>query len=253
MIDLAIRIARTVDLFRKASWPIAFSGAGISTESGLADFRSPGGLWDRYRIVTYQEFLASREARVEYWTMRRELIAELLRAQPNAAHRALAALEQLGRLQAVITQNIDGLHQMAGSREVIELHGTNRTASCLSCGRSWPIERIQEHLLAGNLDPHCETCDGLVKPDTVSFGQAMPEEAMLRAYRHASRCDLFLMIGSSLEVQPAASLPVAARQEGARLVFINRTATPLDELATVRFREGAGEVLSRIAEDLEEQ
>jgi len=243
MNDFQKRLGRGRDLIKKASKVVAFSGAGISTESGLTDFRSPGGIWDRYRMVTYQEFCSSHEARIAYWQMRRELIPELLKARPNKAHFALAELEKRGRLEAVITQNIDGLHQEAGSRDVIELHGTNRTASCLRCRRAWPIVEIQRRLEQGDLDPGCDACGGRIKPDTVSFGQAMPESALNRAFDLAGRCDLMLMIGSSLEVQPAASVPLIAQQNGARLIFINRTPTPYDSLATVCFREPAGEVL----------
>lgn len=227
---------------------VAFSGAGISTESGLADFRSPGGLWDRYRIVTFQEFLASNENRIEYWSMRRELIPGLLAARPNPAHHALAELEEQGKLQSIITQNIDGLHQAAGSQKVVELHGTNVTASCLSCGKQWAIEVIQKRLETDELDPHCDECNGFIKPDTISFGQSMPVEAMELAYHACASCDLFLMIGSSLEVQPANQFPLIAHQGGANLIFINRTATPYDQLAAVCFTESAGKVMRTLTE-----
>ncbi len=239
-------LQKAQDLVNKASHIVVFSGAGISTESGLADFRSKGGLWDRYRVVTYQEFLASHESRVEYWSMRRELIPGLLSARPNLAHTALAKLEAIGKLKTVITQNIDGLHHAAGNTDVIELHGTNMTASCLSCQQQWPIARIQERLEAGDMDPHCEHCHGLIKPDTVSFGQSMPVAAMDRAYLAAAACDLLLMIGSSLEVQPANQFPLIAYQGGARLIFINRTPTPYDHLATVCFNQGAGEIMQAL-------
>jgi NAD-dependent deacetylase len=240
------RIEKAAALVSQAQTVVAFSGAGISTESGLSDFRSPDGLWTRYRTVTYQEFLASEEARAEYWRMRRELIPSLLAAKPNKAHLALAKLQQMGKLKAVITQNIEGLHQAAGCDPVIELHGSNMSASCLACGRRWPIAEIQIRLEAGKKVPRCNDCGGLIKPDTVSFGQSMPEVAMAAAFDWAHRCDLLLMIGSSLEVQPAAQVPVAAAEAGAKLVFINRTATPYDDLAAVRFREAAGEVLSAL-------
>jgi len=231
----------------KASGRIsAFTGAGISTESGLADFRSAGGLWDRYRIVTYPEFVASHEARIEYWEMRKELIPSILMAKPNAAHTALAELGRMGKLKTVITQNIDGLHQAAGNDDVIELHGTNLTASCLDCGKLWPIEEIQLRLEGGNLDPCCDRCDGAIKPDTISFGQSMPQREMNRAFDVAQGCDLMFMIGSSLEVQPAALLPAAAAQNGAKLIFINRTETPYDHLAELVFREGCGEVMQGV-------
>lgn len=246
------RLKSAVTLLKGAKYPVAFTGAGISTESGLSDFRSPGGVWDRYRVVTYQEFLLSHEARVEYWTMKKEFYNELKSARPNKAHNALAELEKIGKLTCLITQNIDGLHQDSGSSPdlVIELHGTNRKAICVQCGNQWPIEEIHLRLESGDLDPQCEQCGGFIKPATVSFGQAMPETEMMRAYDCASRCDLFLMIGSSLQVEPAASIPRVAHSAGAQLLFINKTNTPLDHLATVIFRENAGEVLQKILEKL---
>lgn len=241
------RIDQAGVLIRKAQTVVAFSGAGISTESGLSDFRSKGGLWDRYRMVEFREFLQSEEARIEYWRMRRELIPGLLSARPNRAHRALARLQEKGKCQAVITQNIDGLHQRAGSKEVIELHGSNMSASCLGCGRCWPIEEILPRLQAGEQAPHCRSCQGPIKPDTVSFGQSMPETAMKKAFDWAHRCDVMLMIGSSLAVHPAAQVPAEAARTGAGLIFINREPTDYDDLATVRFFEEAGEVMERIA------
>jgi NAD-dependent deacetylase len=162
------RLSPGRNLISRSQQIVAFSGAGISTESGLADFRSKGGLWDRYRIVTFQEFLASHDNRVEYWSMRKELIPTLLAAKPNAAHSGLAELEKRGPLTTIITQNIDGLHQAAGNQDVIELHGTNLTASCLTCNRQWPIEEIQLRLESGDLDPHCNPCDGLIRTPSLS-------------------------------------------------------------------------------------
>ncbi len=244
------RIQHAVNLIKEAKHVTAFTGAGISTESGISDFRSPGGVWDRYRIVTFQEFLSSYEARVEYWKMKKEIFYEMKDAKPNKAHIALAELERLGKLNCLITQNIDGLHQDAGSSNVIELHGTNRKAVCVKCGKLWPIEEIQAILETGNLDPCCDVCNGFVKPATISFGQSMPEKEMLKAYECALKCDLFLMIGSSLQVEPAASIPREAHRVGAKLIFINRTETPYDFLATVIFRENAGQVLEKIVEGL---
>ena len=248
MTPLNQRIDLALTRLKEARNVVAFTGAGISTESGISDFRSPGGVWDRYRIVTYQEFIASHEARVEYWQMKKELIHEMRGAKPNHAHMALAELEQLGKLKALITQNIDGLHQDAGSSPemVIELHGTNKKAVCIQCGRIWPIEEIQDRLEKGDLDPQCDACHGYIKPATISFGQPMPEKEMRRAYACASDCDLFFMIGSSLQVEPAASIPPSASRAGADLVFINRTETLWDHLATVIFRENAGDVMREI-------
>jgi NAD-dependent deacetylase len=242
------RIEQAAVLVLQARTVIAFSGAGISTESGLSDFRSPGGLWDRYRTVTYHEFMTSEEARAEYWRMRRELIPGLLAAKPNPAHFALAKFQEMGRLQAVITQNIDGLHQAAGCDPVIELHGTIMSASCMICRERWPIEMIRDRLEEGEAVPRCKDCGGLIKPDTISFGQAMPEREMAAAFDWAKRCDLLLMIGSSLEIRPASLVPVAAAEAGAKLVYVNRSTTPSDSLAAARFTEAAGKVLTDIVE-----
>lgn len=246
------RINEASQLLKSTDNIVAFTGAGISTESGISDFRSPGGVWDRYRIVTYQEFLSSREARVEYWKMKQELFREMSGSRPNRAHNALAGLERSGKLKCLITQNIDGLHQDAGSSEdiVIELHGTNRKALCLDCGLTLPIEEVQKRLDSGEAEPRCEKCKGLLKPATVSFGQSMPEEEMLRAVEFARGCSLFLMIGSSLQVEPAASIPREASVAGAKMIFVNRTETPWDHLASVIFREDAGEVLGNLMESL---
>jgi NAD-dependent deacetylase len=242
------RSDRATGLLRNTNNVAAFTGAGISTESGISDFRSPGGVWERYRMVTYQEFLARRESRKGYWRMKHELFKELRAARPNAAHIALADMETLGKLTCLITQNIDGLHQLAGNspERVIELHGTNREAICLECGKRWPIEEIDGRLESLDFEPVCDVCNGLVKPATVSFGQAMPEEEMVRAFRCAQKCDLLFMIGSSLQVEPAASVPRVAHESGASLIYINRTVTPTDHLATVIFHENAGEVMESI-------
>jgi NAD-dependent deacetylase len=242
------RLSHAGKLLNDSRWVCAFTGAGISTESGLADFRSPGGVWDRYRTVTFQEFLRDHHARVEYWTMKRDFFNEFKNARPNKAHRALADLERGGKLKCVITQNIDGLHQAAGNSpsHVIELHGTNLRAHCLDCGKVWPFAEVQVRLEAGDLDPQCERCGGLVKPSTISFGQPMPEAELARSFDVVSHADLLLMIGSSLVVHPAASIPPMAYEAGAKLIFINRTETPWDHLATVLFRESAGEVMEGI-------
>ncbi len=240
------KIAQAGELIRRAGRITAFTGAGISTESGISDFRSKGGVWDRYRVVTYQEFIASHEARVEYWQMKRELFNEMRSAVPNKAHLSLAELEKSGKLTCLVTQNIDGLHQDAGSVNVVELHGTNRKASCLGCGKVWPIEDIQERLEAGESDPSCDACKGYIKPATVSFGQSMPENEMMKAFECAFTCDVLIMVGSSLQVEPAASIPREAHRGGAKLIYINRTPTPTDHLAELLFSENAGEVLSAL-------
>jgi NAD-dependent deacetylase len=227
---------------------VAFTGAGISTESGIADFRSPGGVWSRYQPVYFDEFLANHDARKRMWRMKKEMQPELASARPNLGHRALAAMEQAGKLVAVITQNIDGLHADAGSRTILELHGTGRFVTCLSCHKRWPSEVIFEQYDGGDNVPVCDECGGWLKPATVSFGQPMPADLMREAERLSMDSDVFLAVGSSLVVQPAAWLPEIAARSGSFLVIINRDPTPLDDLAAVIIREPIGKTLQAIAE-----
>ena len=222
---------------------VAFTGAGVSTASGVPDFRSPGGIWSRYQPVTIQEFLASEEARRSYWRYKKETFRDFAAARPNPAHHALARLEGEGHLAAVITQNIDGLHQDAGSRTVLELHGTNRRVTCLACHRSYAASLIQDRLLAGCEVPSCDGCGGILKAATVSFGQPLPGDVLAEAWRLATACDVFLVLGSSLVVQPAAALPEAAAAAGAAVVIVNREATPLDQMATHVLRGEVEEIL----------
>lgn len=241
-------IARGARLLRAAQRIVAFTGAGVSTESGIPDFRSPGGIWSRFRPVLYHEFLDDAEARRRYWRMQRELYPTLAGAQPNAAHRALAALWELGRLDCVITQNIDALHQRAGCPpdRVIELHGNGTRVGCLQCGRTWPRAEVQLRLEAGEDDLRCAVCGGLLKPTTVAFGQPMPERELREAQRRAAGCDLMLVIGSTLVVYPAADIPVCALEAGARLVIVNLSATPLDDRADVVLRGHAGPTMEAL-------
>jgi NAD-dependent deacetylase len=210
---------------------VAFTGAGVSTASGVPDFRSPGGIWSRYRPVTIQEFRASAEARKRYWLYKKETYADFAHARPNAAHETLARLEAEGRMLGVITQNIDGLHQDAGSRTVVELHGTNRRVECLGCGRTGPAAEAQERLLAGEGVPTCRSCGGSLKAATISFGQALRPEVLEEAFALARDADLLLVLGSSLVVYPAAAIPEAVAARGAPMIIINREPTPLDGLA----------------------
>lgn len=226
---------------------VAFTGAGVSTASGIPDFRSPGGIWSRYTPVSFQEFKADPEARRRYWLYKKESYASLALARPNAAHRTLARLEHEGRFQGVITQNIDGLHQDAGSRRVIELHGTNRRVGCLDCGASRPAEEIQERLLGGCPVPTCDACGGLMKPATVSFGQPLDPDVLREAYQLAVHADLLLVLGSSLAVFPAAEIPRAASEAGVRTVIINRDPTPLDRVAAVVLHGEVEEILPAVA------
>jgi NAD-dependent deacetylase len=235
---------------RDARRAIAFTGAGMSTESGISDFRSPGGVWSRHQPVYFGDFVESRAARVRYWRHRRAMYAEIAGARPNAGHVALARLEAEGRLRGVITQNIDGLHQDAGSRSVIEIHGTSRIIACIACGKECAPEAVEARLDAGEDAPDCEDCGAPLKSKTISFGQAMPEREMAAAAALAIESDVFLSIGSSLVVEPAASLPRLAGEAGAMLVIINNAPTPLDALATLVIREPIGEVLSEVITQL---
>jgi NAD-dependent deacetylase len=228
---------------------VVLTGAGISTESGIPDFRSPGGLWTRYdpRKLTFDKFCASAETRKLYWEMGNELFPALRDAQPNAAHRALVALERRGSLRRIVTQNVDGLHQKAGSSPdvMIEIHGTALEVGCLTCGARQDRGPVQARFAAGEHDLRCD-CGGLLKPATISFGQAMPERETAQAYADAAAADVFLVIGSSLEVYPAAGLPRAAVENGAPLLIVNRDPTPYDDYAEVVLHGSAGETLGAI-------
>lgn len=232
-----------VQLIARSSRIVGFTGAGISTESGIPDFRSPGGVWANNRIIEYQEFVSSRAGRIEYWRQKVAMWPEMRDARPNAGHEALANLERRGKLRAMITQNIDGLHQRAGNTNVIELHGTTVEAECLSCRDRIPMDEAVARVVAGDLAPECELCGGLLKPATISFGQSMPAREMELAVAACRDCDVFLAVGSSLVVFPAASLPELAARNGAALIIINRTPTPLDELAGLVLREEIGTAL----------
>jgi NAD-dependent deacetylase len=227
------------------------TGAGVSTESGIPDFRSPGGLWTRYdpTKLTFDRFCASAETRRLYWEMGNELYPALRDAQPNAAHRVLAAYERRGGLRRIVTQNVDGLHQRAGSsaHAVIEIHGTALEVGCLTCGARQDRGAVQARFQAGERDLRCE-CGGLLKPATISFGQAMPERETAQAFADAAAADVFLVIGSSLAVYPAAGLPKVALESGVPLVIVNRDETPYDPYADVVVHAGAGPTLSAIAE-----
>lgn len=224
---------------------MAFTGAGISTESGIPDFRSPGGIWDRYAPIQYQEFLHSAEARRETWRRALHTYPVVAAARPNVAHLALKRLDSMGRLLGVVTQNIDGLHLSAGHsiESVIELHGNAHSVRCLGCGALSARTDVHDRVRRGEVEPRCDRCGGTLKPTTVSFGEPMPTEPMSRAADLARECDLMLVIGSSLVVHPAASIPLLASRSGAVLAIINATSTPLDSLAAVVVAGNAAEVL----------
>jgi NAD-dependent protein deacetylase/lipoamidase len=225
---------------------VAFTGAGISTESGIPDFRSPSGIWTRYKPIEFSDFLASAEARRESWRRRFAIDETLRKATPNAGHRALARLVEQGRMPAIITQNIDGLHQASGVPEerVIELHGNTTYAVCLDCSRRYELDWVREIFADGERLPVCTACGGHIKTATISFGQAMPEEAMARAQAATLAADLFIVLGSSLVVYPAAGFPMAAKRNGARLVIVNRDPTDQDELADLVINAEIGAVMS---------
>jgi NAD-dependent deacetylase len=242
-------VARAGALLAGARSVVFLTGAGISTESGIPDFRSPGGLWTRHdpRKLTFDLFLAREETRRAYWELATSTYPVLRDAEPNPAHRAIAAVERAGRLCRLITQNIDGLHLKAGNSpaSIIEIHGSSLRAGCVECGAEFDRALLHERLLRGEIDvPYCDSCGGPVKPRTISFGQAMPERETREAFEAAASCDLFVVVGSSLLVYPAASLPDAAVEAGAPLVIVNNEETPKDGSAAVVLRGSAGESLT---------
>jgi NAD-dependent deacetylase len=245
--DLDTAMDRLRDVVGKAEIIVAFTGAGISTECGIPDFRSPGGLWTRNQPIQFDAFLASQEARNESWRRRFAMDAQFGGARPGRGHRALASLYRAGKLPGVVTQNIDNLHQASGiaPEHVVELHGNSTYAACLDCAARYELSWVRARMDAANgCAPDCPRCGGFVKTATVSFGQAMPEAAMRRAQELALCCDLFLAIGSSLVVWPAAGFPLMARRNGARLVIINREATDFDDIADLVVRQDIGTVLA---------
>jgi NAD-dependent deacetylase len=253
MEDKLKQVAQWITTSKKV---IVFSGAGLSTESGIPDFRSPGGVWDRYNPEDFyfQNFLASEASREKYWQMATEMYEPIKTAQPNQAHLAIAELEKLGKLDCVITQNIDGLHFKAGNSEekVIQLHGTAIFVSCLSCKKRYDRDEIQERIKKGQKAPRCNDCGGILKPATISFGQPMPEKETQEAYHRSSFCNLFIVVGSSLVVQPAASMPLVAKENGARLVIVNRDSTPYDDMADVVIHDQAGPTMASILEQVKQ-
>ncbi len=237
-----------VELLQQARQIVALTGAGISTESGIPDFRSPGSIWREAPPVSYRDFISKPEARQQYWQTRRNLSTQVKTARPNAAHYALAELERRHVLSGLITQNFDGLHQEAGNapENIIELHGTSRAAACTLCGRRSSISELQERVDAGEVDPRCPACGGFLKAATILFGQRVPEAELIRAKELAATCDLFLVIGSSLKVIPASLLPRLALSRNVPIIIINLEATSLDEAADVVIHAKAGLVLPQI-------
>ena len=250
---LAYRVA---DLIVNSSRTVVFTGAGVSTESGIPDFRSPGGIWDRFDPddFTYRKFIKAPETRRKQWRMLRDsgLATD---AKPNPAHYAIAELDRLGKLDCVITQNVDNLHQKAGvpDGKVFELHGNIRWAVCLSCAKRYSFEQVKARLDKGEEIPDCEACHGILKPDVVLFGETLPEKVLKEATSRSCNCDLFIVIGSTLVIYPAAYMPAYAVKSGAKLVIINLSSTPLDSKAIVLIRAKAGEAMSGIVKQVREK
>ncbi len=241
-------IERLHELIAGARRIVAFTGAGISTESGIPDFRSPGGIWTKYQPIYFDDFMSSEEMRREAWRRKFATDETMLKAEPNAGHRALAKLVEQGKMSAIITQNIDGLHQRSGvpDQKIIELHGNTTYATCLDCGQRHELEPIRKAFLGKGELPLCRKCDGIVKTATISFGQAMPEIQMARAQDETMGCDLFIVLGSSLVVYPAAGFPQVAKRKGAKLVILNRDPTDQDDTADLVIHTEIGPTLSRV-------
>jgi NAD-dependent deacetylase len=242
--DIETGIARLRDLVSAADVVLPFTGAGISTECGIPDFRSPGGLWTKYQPIPFDQFVASSAMRDECWRRRFAMEAQFSTARPGRGHLALASLHRLGKVPAVITQNIDNLHQASGfaADHVVELHGNTTYATCLDCAKRYELAWVKAQFEMTGRAPDC-SCGGYVKTATVSFGQSMPEAAMRRAEAFSAACNLFLAIGSSLVVWPAAGFPLLAKRSGARLVILNRDPTDFDEVADLVIRADIGQTL----------
>ncbi len=237
---------RLAEKLRVSSKILAFTGAGISTGSGIPDFRGPAGVWTKRAPVSFQEFMASEDARREYWEYKLESWHAFRDAKPNAAHRALVDLEKRGKLECVVTQNIDGLHQAAGTsaEKLIELHGTNAAVECVACGKREPPERSMRDFENTREPPRCLACRELMKPAVVMFGQALDMELLGRAHGAAERADLVIALGSSLVVTPAADVPLSGVRRGTPYVIVNRGETAHDRLATLRIDDDVSQVLA---------
>lgn len=233
-------------LVNQASNMVILTGAGISTESGVPDFRSPGGLWEQFRIVQYDEYIESEDARIEDWQRRFYMRDQIGAVEPNVGHTKIAEWINAGKCFCLITQNVDGLHQRAGVSQdkIIEIHGNATTASCISCGQNQPMKVSRELFEATAGSPKCQACGGIVKADVVMFGEPMPVEKTNRAFKIAEEADLFIAIGTSLVVQPAAVLPLHAKRSGAKFAILNREETELDHFADCVVNDEIGKILS---------
>ena len=243
-------IGRLRSMIAESKRGVVFTGAGHSTESGIPDFRSPGGIWTKYKPIDFRDFMASEEMRRESWRRKFASDAVIKKAQPNKGHLAVAKLVQQGKVSSVITQNIDGLHQLSGvpDEKVIELHGNATYAACLDCAKRIELEDVRKIFENNETLPVCDQCNGIIKTATISFGQAMPLAEMQAAESETLACDLFLAMGSSLVVYPAAGFPDLAKRNGARLVILNRDPTPLDGIADLVLNSEIGPTLSAVVD-----
>ncbi len=246
------KISRIAKVIKKGGKNLFFTGAGISTESGIPDYRSQGGIWDKFRPVYFDEFMSAKKSRVAYWQRWTTLYKDISAAAPNPGHMSLARLDELGLVQAVVTQNVDGLHQASGidPEKIIELHGNTTRIRCLSCLKITAVDEVQQRLASGDSAPEC-ACGGFLKPDTISFGQAMPTAAVEKAVALSRACDFFLIVGSTLLVQPAAQMPFYAKENDAFLAIINLSETPCDDICNVLIQQKAGDILQQIARQVE--
>ena len=247
-------IKKGAELIRESNNILAFSGAGLSTESGIPDFRSPGGIWEKYdpSDFYFDKFLSDEKSRAKYWQMSTEFYDKMKNVRPNRAHLAVKELEDMGKLVAIVTQNVDNLHHKAGNSpdKIIEIHGTAFTVSCLDCGKKYGRDEIESRLKAEVNIPCCDDCSGILKPDTIAFGQSMPLDKMSASLEYADECDLCIVLGSSLVVYPAASIPEQVCGSKAKLMIINRDPTHMDSRADLVIHDSLSKVLGDIMEYL---
>ena len=236
------------NILSESSNTVVFTGAGISTESGIPDFRSPTGIWTKNKPIEFKDFLSSEEIRVEFWKRKFTVDLTISKAKPNAGHMIISELNHIGKVSKIITQNIDNLHQISGvpGENVIELHGNTTFAKCLDCDLRYELNSIKKLFEQTNKPPYCKNCSGIIKTATISFGQSMPKEEMLKAEKASLSCDLFIAIGSSLKVYPAASFPLVAKNNGSKLIILNREGTDLDKYADLVIHDEIGEFLSKV-------
>ena len=236
------------NILSESSNTVVFTGAGISTESGIPDFRSPTGIWTKNKPIEFKDFLSSEEIRVEFWKRKFAVDLTISKAKPNVGHMVISELNQVGKVSKIITQNIDNLHQISGvpGENVIELHGNTTFAKCLDCDLRYELNSIKKLFEQTNKPPYCKKCSGIIKTATISFGQSMPKEEMLKAEKASLSCDLFIAIGSSLKVYPAASFPLVAKKNGSKLIILNREGTDLDKYADLVIHDEIGEFLSKV-------